>query len=91
MLAAGLEAEARALWEAGWTPEDPGVDTIGYQEWWPYFEGARGREETIAAIHTATRQYAKRQSTWFRNQGDYVEVPADEARDRVIELWKGTR
>ena len=91
MLEAGLEAEARALWEAGWTPEDPGIDTIGYQEWWPYFEGAREREETIAAIRTATRQYAKRQSTWFRNQGDYVAVPAGGARDRVIELWKGRR
>ena len=88
MLEAGLEAEARALREAGWTPDDPGIDTIGYQEWWPHFEGARGRDETIAAIRAATRQYAKRQSTWFRNQGDYVPVPAEEGRLRVIERWR---
>ena len=91
MLDAGLEAEARGLWEAGWSPEDPGIDTIGYQEWWPHFEGARGREETIGAIRTATRQYAKRQTTWFRNQGDYVPVPADEARDRILRLWREAR
>jgi len=91
MLDAGLEAEARALWEDGWTPEDPGIDTIGYQEWWPHFEGALGRDETIAAIRTATRQYAKRQTTWFRNQGHYVAVPAGEARDRVMQLWRDRR
>ena len=91
MLDAGLEAEARALWEAGWTPEDPGIDTIGYQEWWPHFEGVRGREETVEAIRAATRQYAKRQSTWFRHQGDYVPVPAAEAAATVVELWKDKR
>lgn len=91
MIDAGLEREARALREAGWTPADPGIDTIGYQEWWPYFEGARGRAETIAAIRTATRRYAKRQSTWFRNQGHYEAVPAEAGRERAIALWKRTR
>lgn len=91
MLEAGLEAEARELWEDGWTPDDPGIDTIGYQEWWPHFEGVLGRDETIAAIRTATRHYAKRQATWFRNQGDYRAVPAEGARDRVIRLWRDWR
>jgi tRNA dimethylallyltransferase len=91
MLEAGLEAEARTLWQAGWTPDDPGIDTIGYQEWWPHFEGARGRDETIAAIRAATRQYAKRQSTWFRHQGEYMPVPADGGRDRLIDLWREGR
>jgi tRNA dimethylallyltransferase len=89
MLEAGLESEARGLWEAGWTLEDPGIDTIGYQEWWPHFEGDRGREDTIAAIRAATRRYAKRQSTWFRNQGDYRMLPADAGRERAIDLWRG--
>ncbi|HJU86335.1 MAG TPA: tRNA (adenosine(37)-N6)-dimethylallyltransferase MiaA [Gemmatimonadota bacterium] len=91
MLEAGLEAEARALWAAGWTPKDPGIDTIGYQEWWPHFEGGRERDDTIAAIRAAIRQYAKRQSTWFRTQGDYVAVPAEVGRDRVIRLWREGR
>jgi tRNA dimethylallyltransferase len=88
MLEAGLEGEARALWEAGWTPDDPGLDTIGYQEWWPHFEGRRGREETVAAMRVATRHYAKRQATWFRNQGTYAPVPADGAAARIAELWR---
>jgi tRNA dimethylallyltransferase len=88
MLKAGLESEARALWEAGWTLDDPGLDTIGYQEWWPYFEGRRGREQTVAAIRVATRHYAKRQATWFRNQGTYTPLPADGATARIAELWR---
>ena len=70
MLEAGLEEEARALWEAGWTPSQPGLDTIGIQEWWPAFEGERDRASTVRAILTATTRYAKRQETWFRHQGE---------------------
>lgn len=91
MLEAGLEAEARALWEEGWSPTDPGLDTIGYQEWWPRFEGRAGREDAVRAIRTATRRYAKRQDTWFRNQGDYRAVPADGAVGRVLEIWEEAR
>jgi len=91
MLAAGLEREARELWEAGWSPSDPGLDTIGYQEWWPFFEGTRGREETVAEILTATIRYAKRQSTWFRNQGAYLPLPAERATEAAADLWKRSR
>jgi tRNA dimethylallyltransferase len=87
MLEAGLEREARALREAGWTPEDPGLDTIGYQEWWPCFEGRHTREETVEAIRVATRHYAKRQATWFRHQGAYTPVSAEGAAARIADLW----
>ncbi len=86
MLEAGLEEEARALHAAGWTPEDPGLDTIGYREWWPYFEGRASREAAVRDILAATRTYAKRQETWFRHQGDYRTQPA-EAR-AILEAWR---
>jgi tRNA dimethylallyltransferase len=89
MLAAGLEAEARALHDAGWNPEDPGLDSIGTREWWPYFEGRRGREETIADILASTRAYARRQETWFRHQGDYRPTPA--TAEAVLETWASHR
>ncbi|HEY7472196.1 MAG TPA: tRNA (adenosine(37)-N6)-dimethylallyltransferase MiaA [Gemmatimonadota bacterium] len=88
MLAAGLEDEARRLWEAGWSLEDPGLDTIGYREWWPAFAGERTREEAIEAIRVVTRQYAKRQSTWFRNQGAYRPVPAAQAVPAIVAAWR---
>ena len=88
MLEAGLEREARELWEAGRSPAEPGLDTIGVQEWWPCFEGAQEREQTIEAIRGATVRYAKRQTTWFRNQGDYQPVPPDGAAPAIADLWR---
>ncbi|MCY4419472.1 MAG: tRNA (adenosine(37)-N6)-dimethylallyltransferase MiaA [Cytophagales bacterium] len=40
--------------------------TIGYQEWTQYFEGKQSREKTIDLIKQKTRQYAKRQISWFK-------------------------
>jgi tRNA dimethylallyltransferase len=91
MLAAGLEREARGLWEAGRSPSEPGLDTIGIQEWWPHFEGERGREETIDEIRAATRRYAKRQTTWFRHRGEYRSIPADGAVPSILDLWSRAR
>ncbi|MGH7558679.1 MAG: tRNA (adenosine(37)-N6)-dimethylallyltransferase MiaA [Gemmatimonadota bacterium] len=86
MLEAGLEKEARGLYEAGWTPRDPGLDTIGYREWWPFFEGRRGREATVREILTATRAYSKRQGTWFRHQGAYLTQPP--SAGSVLDAWR---
>lgn len=87
MLEAGLEEEARRLHGAGWTPDYPGLDTIGYREWWPYFEGRASRDAAVRAILTATRAYAKRQDTWFRHQGDYRSLPPE--AEAVLEAWEG--
>ena len=91
MLHAGLEEEARGLWEAGWTPDEPGLDTIGYQEWWPYFEGEIDRAEARRRILVASRRYAKRQETWFRRQDDYRKVDARAGADGVLAEWRGAR
>ncbi|CAN5239644.1 tRNA (adenosine(37)-N6)-dimethylallyltransferase MiaA [soil metagenome] len=91
MLAAGLEEEARLLWEAGHSPTEPGLQTIGIQEWWPFFRGAATREATCGAILAATRAYAKRQETWFRNQGDYRPVPAADGAAGVLAVWEVNR
>lgn len=91
MLAGGLESEARDLWEAGHSPEEPGLDTIGIQEWWPHFAGERSRADTVEAIRRATIRYAKRQSTWFRNQGEYRPVAAGGAVEAVVDLWEEAR
>ncbi len=91
MLELGLEAEAQRFFDAGLTPETAGLDTIGYQEWWPFFAGQCGREDVVREIDRATRHYAKRQETWFRNQGDYRAVSAVEAFESVLAIWESTR
>jgi tRNA dimethylallyltransferase len=67
MLAAGLEKEVKDLADR-YGFEAPGMRSIGYQEWQPFFAGTATREETAAAIVIHTRQYAKRQETWFRHR-----------------------
>lgn len=87
MLEAGLEDEARGLWEAGRTPDEPGLDAIGYQEWWPYFEGAIDRDEVRRRILVASRRYAKRQETWFGGQDDYRRIEAAAGAEGVLSAW----
>lgn len=88
MVEEGLEEEARQLWEEGWSPVDPGVDTIGIQEWWPYFEGEVSHRRVGERIVTATARYAKRQMTWFRHQGAYAMVDAEEGVEYALHEWR---
>lgn len=63
MVQMGLEAEVAAL-----RPHFHlnALQTVGYQEWLPYFEGNQSKESVIQAIQQQTRHYAKRQMTWFK-------------------------
>jgi tRNA dimethylallyltransferase len=47
------------------------LQTVGYKEIFCYLDGALTREAAIAAIKQNTRQYAKRQLTWFRKDAAY--------------------
>ena len=48
------------------------LQTVGYRELFDYFKGLMSLEEAVAAIKTNTRQYAKRQMTWFRKDPQYT-------------------
>lgn len=65
MIEKGLEEEARLLY-----PHHAlnALQTVGYKEWWPYFEGEYDKSNAIEKIKQHTRNYAKRQLTWFRHQ-----------------------
>lgn len=63
MLAAGLEAEARSLLPYR---HRPALRTVGYEEFFDYFDGAVGYDEAVDKIKQHSRNYAKRQDTWFR-------------------------
>ncbi|WP_418983779.1 tRNA (adenosine(37)-N6)-dimethylallyltransferase MiaA [Alistipes sp.] len=62
MMAAGLEAEARALYPFRALNA---LQTVGYRELFEYFDGRISREEAVALIKRNSRRYAKRQLTWF--------------------------
>jgi len=78
MLQAGAVAEVEAMLERGHDPDLPVMRAIGAPEIAAFLAGALPREAMIAAGQQATRNYAKRQFTWFRRQ-----VPEDWARANI--------
>ena len=54
------------------------AQAIGYKEFFPYFESTANLTECTERLKQATRNYAKRQLTWFRNQNDAVWLYVDE-------------
>lgn len=62
MIAGGLEDEARKLYPC---KALNALQTVGYREWFGYFDGLATREEAVELIKRNTRRYAKRQMTWF--------------------------
>lgn len=67
MLAAGALEEARAELPF-WDPARPSARAIGAPELIAHLRGALSLAEAASAAKIATRQYAKRQRTWFRNR-----------------------
>jgi len=68
MLAAGLVDEVRAELARGTAPDAAGLDGVGYRETVAMVTGGLDPALLRDAIVRATRRYAKRQETWFRNQ-----------------------
>jgi len=78
MLAAGALDEVRALLALDLAPSMPVMKAIGVPQLAALIRGEASLEEAVEAAKAATRQYAKRQSTWFRHQlggGWGVHVP----------------
>lgn len=63
MVEEGLEEEVRELIPFR---ERPALQTVGYQEFFDFFDGRCSRAEAIEKIKQHTRNYAKRQITWFK-------------------------
>jgi tRNA dimethylallyltransferase len=68
MIADGAVEEVAALLARKLDPALPILRAIGVPQLAAYLRGDSSLDEAIAAIRLATRHYAKRQRTWFRNQ-----------------------
>ena len=76
MLEGGAIDEARALRDQ-FRPDLPSSKAIGAAELMAHLDGTLSLEETADRIIIATRQYAKRQRTWFRaRMGDWQQIDA---------------
>ena len=76
--------ETRALLARGFTPDCAGLKSLGYPEILQWINGLRTREETLEKIITRTRQYAKRQRTWFNRYKNILRL--DFVRPQDFEL-----
>ncbi|MCL2386426.1 MAG: tRNA (adenosine(37)-N6)-dimethylallyltransferase MiaA [Defluviitaleaceae bacterium] len=68
MFEAGFVEEVRSLLSNGYNKNLASMQAIGYKEIAQFINDEITHDETITAIQQATRHYAKRQETWFRNQ-----------------------
>ncbi len=81
MVAQGLVEEVKGLLPYR---SHPALRTVGYQELFAYFDEQCTLEEAIALIKQHSRNYAKRQVTWFRNQSDFTLLPPSTILQQII-------
>lgn len=55
------------------------LQTVGYRELFDYFDAKTNLQTAIEKIKTNTRQYAKRQTTWFKKDNAIQWLNASEA------------
>lgn len=85
MVEQGLESEARELWPY---KDLSALQTVGYSEWFSAFEGQHSSMEAIKKIKQHTRQYAKRQLTWWRRDPS-IQWAAIDQGGQLLSFVKG--
>lgn len=68
MMEQGLLKEIESLMEKNYSSDLQSMKAIGYKEWFAYYDKKQTLQETIELIKKHSRNYAKRQYTWFNNQ-----------------------
>ncbi len=69
MVEGGLVEETQRVLEMGFSPQAKSLQAIGYKEALQYIRGYLSREGMIKEIQRRSRNYAKRQITWFKREG----------------------
>lgn len=82
MIEAGLENEAKSVERFRATSA---LNTVGYREFFDYFDGKINYDEAVELIKRNSRRYAKRQYTWMRSIEGLRWVEADDV-DQILRL-----
>lgn len=93
MMKLGFVDEVRSLRERGYSPELKSMKSIGYAEINSFIDGRMNKEETVAAIKTVTKKYAKRQMTWFgkNKRIHWFRINEMEGILNLFQWWLGGR
>lgn len=92
MMEQGLLEEARMVYQER-ERYKTAAQAIGYKELFPYFEDTAPLEECVEKLKQASRNYAKRQQTWFKRMENAVFLDASaleaaqNAKDQVRQHW----
>jgi len=91
MFARGLVYETRELLKRGLAENKTAMQAIGYRQVVEHLRGARSLAETIELVKIRTRQFAKRQLTWFRAQKnlEWIELKPDESLENPAIFFAG--
>ncbi|MEG2499555.1 MAG: tRNA (adenosine(37)-N6)-dimethylallyltransferase MiaA [Oscillospiraceae bacterium] len=87
MVENGLLSEAKLVYE-NQNLYITAAQAIGYKELFPYFDGVMPLEECIIKLKQASRNYAKRQLTWFKRMDNinWITVDTENAVEKILEL-----
>jgi tRNA dimethylallyltransferase len=87
MFARGLVEETRELLKHGLEQNKTAMQAIGYRQVVEHLRGGRSLPETIELVKSKTRQFAKRQQTWFRRHGnmELIGLKPDESLEKCAQ------
>jgi len=90
MFRRGLADETSELLKYGLEKNQTAMQAIGYRQVVEHLRGERSLADTIELVKLRTRQFAKRQLTWFRRHGNcrWIELAADEPAAASVETLK---
>jgi len=81
MIVNGLEDEALAYYHL---KDSNALQTVGYKEFFDYFEGNYSYTEAVDKIKQNSRNYAKRQLTWFKRDKEYTWFDINTNRNAIL-------
>jgi tRNA dimethylallyltransferase len=87
MFRRGLVAETEGLLKRGLAENQTAMQALGYRQVIEHLRGDRSLPETIELVKIRTRQFAKRQTTWFKKQPcvQWVQIAPEEDCEIVVE------
>ena len=84
-----MAEETRALLSSGASENCNGLKSLGYPQILQWLKGEKTKEETLEKIIVLTRQYAKRQRTWFNRYKNALRLdfsaPQDFDTEKIID------
>ncbi|HUT64385.1 MAG TPA: tRNA (adenosine(37)-N6)-dimethylallyltransferase MiaA [Anaerolineae bacterium] len=96
MISRGLVDEVKNVLAMGYSRKLPAFNTVGYKEWFAFFDNRETFEQCLVKMKQNTRRYAKRQMTWFRAKKDirWIDACNDQTLANLFEevsVWAASR